>query len=399
MSEFQFYDFRSIDRPLTDSERREVNGWSSRSNASSHRATFNYSYGSFGKKPLDCVARYFDAMFYTANWGTRHLIFRFPKKMVDYKALAAFDIDASEVTGHETGIALSTRGEYALLEFQFGEDDYSGWIDEEDDTLSGLLSLREDILQGDYRSLFIFWLDMANRLALDTTEEEDFDDDDDDDERSPLTLPPIPPNLKQLNPALKALIELYELDVDLIAAAATFSAEPPKATPFALQMALKELSEKEKYEWLTRLFEGELRLDKLFKKHIESLQPKTKPEQVKSKTVSFSDITALLGKKKNERLENEAMDRTNAHIEKMNVLAKQEADMWKTVYFNLDRKTGKSYEIAADTLKDLHDVAVFFDRKIPFLEKFYVIEEQYGRARTFLDRLKERKLPVRMLKY
>jgi hypothetical protein len=395
MSEFQFYDFRSIDRPLTDSERREVSSWSSRSNASSHRATFNYSYGSFKKDPLDCVAKYFDAMFYTANWGTRHLIFRFPKKMVDYKALAAFDIDASEATGHETGIALSSRGEYALLEFQFCEDEYSGWIDEEDDTLSGLLSLREDILQGDYRSLFIFWLDMANRLALDTMDEDNFDDEyEDEDERSPLKVPPIPANLKQSNPALKALIELYELNTDLIAAAATFSVEPPKAAPFNFQAALKELSEKEKYDWLTRLFEGEMRLDKSFKKYLESLQPKVKTEQVKSKTVSFSDITALLGGKKAERLENEAIDKANAHIKKMNELAKQEADLWKTVYFNLERKTGKSYDIAADTLKDLHDVAVFFERKIPFLEKFYDIEERY-RAKTFLDRLKERKLPVR----
>ena len=63
MSEFQYYDFRSIDKPLTDSERREINGWSSRSNASSHRATFNYSYGSFGKDPKDCVARYFASAF------------------------------------------------------------------------------------------------------------------------------------------------------------------------------------------------------------------------------------------------------------------------------------------------------------------------------------------------
>jgi hypothetical protein len=398
MSEFQFYDFRSIDRPLTDSERREVNSWSSRSNASAHRATFNYSYGSFGKKPLDCVARYFDAMFYTANWGTRHLIFRFPKKMVDYKALAAFDIDASEATGHETGIALSSRGEYALLEFQFGEDEYSGWIEEDDDTLSGLLSLREDILQGDYRSLFIFWLDMANRLALDTMEEDNFDDEnEDDEERSPVKAPPIPPNLKQLNPALKALIDLYELNVDLIAAAATFSAEPTKVAPFALETALKQLSEKEKNEWLSRLFEGELRLDKVFKKHIESLQSKTKAEQVKSKTVSFSDITALLGKKKNERLENEAMDRTNAHIEKMNKLVKKEADMWKTVYFNLDRKTGSAYDIASDTLKDLYDVSLFLDRRNLFLEKFYDIEERYGRSRTFLERLKKLKLPVRRI--
>jgi hypothetical protein len=397
MSEFQFYDFRSIDRPLTDSERREVSSWSSRSNAFSHRATFNYSYGSFKKDPLDCVAKYFDAMFYTANWGTRHLIFRFPKKMVDYKALAAFDIDASDATGYETGIAISSRGEYALLEFQFCEDEYLGWIDEADDTLSGLLSLREDILQGDYRSLFIFWLNMANLLSGDTLEEDDFDEDEDDDERSPLTVPPIPPNLKKSSPALRAFINLYELDEDLIAAAATFSTEPPKLAPFDLQTALKQLSEKEKNEWLSRLFEGEIRLDKMFKKHLESLQPKTKAEQVSPKTVSFSDIIALLGGKQAERLENEAIDKANAHIKKMNELSKKEAEMWKTVYFNLDRKTSSAYDIASDTLKDLYDVAVFVDRKNLFLEKFYDIEDRYGRSRTFLERLKKLKLPVRRL--
>ena len=161
MSEFQYYDFRSIDKPLTDSERREINAWSSRSNASSHRATFNYSYGSFGKNPRDCVARYFDALFYTANWGTRHIIFRFPKKMVDYDALKAFQIDASYATGYTTGIEITRRDEYVLVEFEYCDEDYAEWIDESDDTLSALLPLREDILNGDYRSLFVFLLDKA----------------------------------------------------------------------------------------------------------------------------------------------------------------------------------------------------------------------------------------------
>ncbi len=391
MSEFQFYDFRSVDRPLTENERKEVNSWSSRSNASSHRATFTYAYGDFRKKPLDCVVNYFDAMFYTANWGTRHLIFRFPKKMVDYKALAAFDIDASAATGHESGISISSRGEYALLEFQFCEDDYSGWIEEDDDTLSALLPLREDILQGDYRSLFIFWLNMANRLSGDTMEDEDFDDDFEDEDRM-FTVPPIPSNLKHISPALKEFIELYELDTDLIAAAATFSTEPPKATPFLLDTVLKKLTDKEKNEWLTRLFEGEMRLDKTFKKYIESLQPKA--EQGVRKTVSFSAITDLLGGKKAEGLENEAIDKANAHIKRMNELVKKEADLWKTVYFNLDRKTGSAYDIVADALKDLYDVAVFFEKKSPFLEKFYDVEDRYGRSKTLLERLKKKGLPV-----
>jgi hypothetical protein len=391
MSEFQFYDFRCVDKPLTENERREVNSWSSRSNATSHRATFTYAYGDFRKKPLDCVASYFDAMFYTANWGTRHLIFRFPKKMVDYKALAAFNIDASAATGHESGISISSRGEYALLQFEFCEDDYSGWIEEDDDTLSALLPLREDILQGDYRSLFVFWLNMANRLSLDTMEDEDFDEEDEEDRT--FTVPPIPSNLKKITPALKEFIDLYELDTDLIAAAATFSVEPPKSTPFLLDIVLKKLTDKEKNEWLSRLLEGEMRLDKTFKKHLDSLQPKQ--EQGPRKTVSFSAITDLLGSKKAERLENEAIDRANAHIKRMNELSKKEADLWKTVYFNLDRKTGSAYDIAADALKDLYDVAVFFEKKATFLEKLYDVEERYGRSKTLMERLKKKGLPLR----
>ena len=37
-----------------------------------------------------------------------------------------------------------------LVEFELCEDDYGGWIEEDDDTLSALLPLREDILRGDY---------------------------------------------------------------------------------------------------------------------------------------------------------------------------------------------------------------------------------------------------------
>lgn len=288
MSEFQYYDFRCIDKPLTEAERREVNSWSSRSNASSHRATFNYSYGDFGKKPLDCVARYFDAMFYTANWGTRHLIFRFPKKMVDYDALQAFQIDAGRVTGYTTGIEITRRDDYVLVEFEYCDDDSSEWIDESDDTLSALLPLREDILNGDYRSLFAFWLNMA-WLMNQCDDEDDYDDEEDE---GGLILPPIPANLTKKTAALSAFIDLYGLDEDVIAAAATFSPKPTKTDAFSLENALKKLTEKEKDAWLLRLFNGETRLDKVFQKHLESLEPK--PKYAANTTVSLGEIWALM---------------------------------------------------------------------------------------------------------
>jgi hypothetical protein len=395
MSEFQYYDFRSIDRPLTDSERREINSWSSRSNASSHRATFNYSYGDFGKNALDCVARYFDALFYTANWGTRHLIFRFPKKIVDYDALKAFQIDASNATGYTTGIEITRQGDYVLVEFELCEDDYSEWIDESNDTLSALLPLREDILNGDYRSLFAFWLDMARRMKGYELEEEE--EEEDDDENEGLVVPPIPANLKRKTAALSTFIDLYEIDEDAIAAAATFSAEPAKTASFSLENALKKLTEKEKDAWLSRLFNGETRLDMAFKKHLESLEPKAK--YAANTTVSLAEIWALADGKQTERLVIQAADKQNAHIKRMNELAKEEANLWKTVYFNLDRKIASAYDIAVPALKDLHDVAVFLDKKKDFIEKLYDIEERYGRSKILMDRLKKEKLPLKGVKY
>ena len=77
----------------------------------------------------------------------------------------------------------------------------------------------------------------------------------------------------------------------------------------------------------------------------------------------------------------ETADKQNAHIKRMNGLAKEEVSLWKTVYFNLDRKTASAYDIAVGALKDLHDVAVFFDRKKGFIEKLEDVEDRCGRSK------------------
>ena len=161
MSEFQLYDFRTIDRPLTSSERQTVSGWSSRSKVSATKAVFTYSYGDFSKNVEEVVAQYFDMALYLSSYGTRQIVFRFPLKDIDYKALSAFDIDTSEVTGSTTGIEIRKKGDYALVNIEYNDDDSGGWIDEDDSSLDDFISLRDDILRGDYRSLFVVWLQMA----------------------------------------------------------------------------------------------------------------------------------------------------------------------------------------------------------------------------------------------
>lgn len=78
MGEFQCYKFKTIDRPLNESERREVDGLSSRGQVTGHSATFIYHYSDFRHNPATVLEKYFDAMIYFANWGTKRLMFRMP---------------------------------------------------------------------------------------------------------------------------------------------------------------------------------------------------------------------------------------------------------------------------------------------------------------------------------
>ncbi len=288
MSEFQYYDFRAVDRPLTEGERKEVASWSSRSKVSANRAVFSYSYGDFRKDIKDVTMQYFDAAFYSSSWGTQHILFRFPKTAIDYKAISVFDIDGSEYTGVETGIEITRKGDYVLISIEYGTEDGGGeWIDEDDDSLSDVLPLREDILRGDYRSLFAFWLHIAHQKYQTGEADEDLDEADEDF----VPMPPIPADLKKKSAALTAFMNIFDIDNKLISAAAKFSPEVQYVEP-AYETLLAQLDAKEKDAWLLRVLKSELRLDSLLRKRLAEFQPKQ--TVIKSPKVSLDEIFDLL---------------------------------------------------------------------------------------------------------
>ena len=55
MSEYQYYDFRAIDRPLTSSQRAELGKISTRAEISSTRFTNFYTFGDFKGNPVALV--------------------------------------------------------------------------------------------------------------------------------------------------------------------------------------------------------------------------------------------------------------------------------------------------------------------------------------------------------
>ena len=162
MSEYQYYEFQSIDRLLTDSEFGSVKKLSSRGNVSRNQAIFVYNYGDFRYEPIEILTEYFDMMLYIANWGTRRLCFRLPKTLVNFEEIAFYN--APDV------ITTSIINDYVIIDIHFTADDSCGWIEGEN-ILPELLALRNDLLQGNYQSLYIAWLGSLTQENLEEIED------------------------------------------------------------------------------------------------------------------------------------------------------------------------------------------------------------------------------------
>ncbi|HSN13142.1 MAG TPA: hypothetical protein VLT61_00820, partial [Anaeromyxobacteraceae bacterium] len=153
MSEYQYYEFQAIDRPLTEKEMATLRGFSSRATITSTRFVNSYSYGSFKGDPSKWVEVYFDAFLYLANWGTRELFLRLPARALPLRV-------AKDYCSGDLVRARSKDG-HVIVEIRSGDEEGGGeWIDEDDAThwLPSLIPLRADLAGGDLRVLYLAWL-------------------------------------------------------------------------------------------------------------------------------------------------------------------------------------------------------------------------------------------------
>lgn len=180
MSEYQYYEFQAIDRPLAAEEQQTVAQLSSRVAPHPWSAVFVYHWSSFRGNSKEILAKYYDAMMYMANWGSRRIMFRFPQSALDLERVTAY----CQPLIVEDYISWSTVGEHVILNIEFHDEEGGGWVDGEG-WLPAMLSLRDDILRGDYRALYLAWLKTLQwEDLLDSVPE-----------------PPVPPGLNELTPA------------------------------------------------------------------------------------------------------------------------------------------------------------------------------------------------------
>jgi hypothetical protein len=205
VSEYQYYEFRALDRRLTAEQQRRLRSLSSRAEISATRFTNEYSFGDFRGDPGRLLEEYFDAYLYAANWGTRELAFRLPWALLDAET-------ARRYCDEEYRAWVTETAEHVIVRFRWDDDEGNDWIEGEG-LLDPLLAARSELAAGDQRLLYLGWL-LKVQLGGPDEDDEDLEDE---------VEPPVPAGLRELSDSLASVAEFLKIDDDLIEVAAEAS--------------------------------------------------------------------------------------------------------------------------------------------------------------------------------
>ncbi len=369
MSEYQYYEFQALDRALTTQEQKTLQALSSRAQVTPHRASFVYNYGDFRGDPEALVAKYFDAMLYIANWGTWQVMFRLPKALVDPAWFKPYEI--------EDAVTISTTAQHLILNIQIQEEDgMIGWVEGEG-WLPQLLPLRDDLLAGDLRLLYLAWLRACPNLMA-------YGEDKDP------TEPPLPPNLETLTPPLKAFVELVGLDPDLVTAAAEASPRHRPASTPPLEEWLPQLTEAECQHFLLKLARREPHVDLQLINRLKELAGANSPSPLASEPGqrSFSELMAIADEMEAKRKQKEREAAKKKRIKELEALAPKAAQTWDRVLDLIQAKQARAYDEATTLLRDLRDLAEHQGQLPIFHQRLERLKADYGSRPALMKRLR-----------
>ena len=236
MSEYQYFEFQAIDRPLTENEMTELRALSTRASITSVSFTNEYHWGDFKGDPYKLMQRYFDAHVYVANWRTVIFMVRLPIEALTHETAKAVAVpDLLEIKATQNHWIITWILEESENYDRFGLDDGRGWM-------VRLAPIRDELLRGDLRSLYIGWLAAVAGEMMD------------DEETEPFTVS----GLGHLTAAQQELTEFLEVDPDLLAGAGMGSSSAPKAeiSPQEMDMWIDALPRDEVTSILKHLLEG-----------------------------------------------------------------------------------------------------------------------------------------------
>ena len=375
MSEYQYYEFQAVDRPLGEADRDALRDLSTRARITATSFTNHYDWGDFKGDPRKLMARWFDLHLYLANWGTRQFMIRLPKRLVDRSRFDAILRDCSLAEVRESG-------DWLILDILDDDeprrdddwDDGSGW-------LAALAPLRADLLSGDLRLLYLLWL---AELEIDGRK---------DDEPEPFA------GIGPLTGALRAFAGFFRLDPDLVEAAAEMPAgakgsNPP---PEAVHAALAAMPADEKTDLLRRLVEGEPHLAAELRRRIrETVSAASGAGRTALRTVSDLRRRAAAIREGREAAEAERREAERLRREReaeeerrarLRFVRRKGEAVWDEIETEIEKRQASGYDRAAALLHDLKALASEDGAAAAYAGRLSDIRRRHSRKWGFIKKL------------
>ena len=376
MSEYQYYEFQAIDRPLTDKEMGELRSYSTRAHITPTSFVNDYSWGSFKGNKDAWMEKYFDAFLYLANWGTHVFKGRLPSRLLD-------PTTAKEYCGGDSTFVREKAGK-VVISFVSEDEEGGDWVEGEGH-LSSMISVRADLARGDLRALYLGWLLRAQNDELDDEEVE----------------PPVPPGLGQLSTSLESLAEFVRIDGDLlhVAAEASPSLEDSALNRDEIRGWVGKLATREKDELITNLIVDSDHgpVTELLRRFLKERSSGDVGRAAAGRTVGQLLRAAEHYTEERKRIEAEKRAKDKARREREAAIAREkhldglvgrESKLWSEVDTLAATKQPKSYDQAIKLLVDLRDLDAR-GKGGDFRLRLEALRQAQARKPSFIERLKK----------
>jgi len=274
-------------------------------------------------------------------------MFRFPSGLVSR--------DIIETHCVQDRITFRTVNGFDVLDMDLSEEEGGGWI-EGKGSLSSLIPLRTDILQGDYRSVYLAWLKAMSvgdgylphgRKSS----------------ASKPPVPAIPAGLKQLTPALKRFVEQFDVPACIVEAAAEHSPELAETVAMDFRPLVA---------------------------HLLALEPR--PPAALGPGRSIGELLKRAAAIETARKRRQEQEARRKHEAEMKALADHEAETWQQVASLVDLKQTKSYDEAVQLLVKLSQLAEFRGSQGDYRQRVTDLCDRYMRLSGFRWRVERAKL-------
>ena len=326
------------------------------------------------------MERWFDLHLYLANWGTRILMIRLPKRLVYQAAIDRFVSAVEEVE-------LVESGENLIVEVAFYPDDGGYYTDSEGEGwLDSIAPLRNGVLAGDLRLFYILWLTAVEGGIVPAHVEE------------PL------PGLGPLSSPLKSLAEFFGVDQDLVRAAAEMPPDTDDGGSFAdaSRRTIKAIPTSEKTELLLRLVDGDPHVAAEVRSRVRtawaaaqgrSNRKRRTVAELRDRCLAVREQRKAEEAERREaarlRKQQEAEEAQRKRLDALKVRGKR---VWSDVEREIQFKNAKSYDRAVGLLVDLRALARELGKVTEFAKHIESIRERHATKRAFIERMNRNRL-------